>query len=180
MTGVFVHPFEGDEFIAGNATCGLEILEDLPDVDAIVAAFGGGGLSCGIACVMQAPKSGAKVFAAEPQTASPLAPSFAVGAAQESPGWNASWVDGCGGRSVSPRMWALAHHTLTGSVVVSLEEIRRAVKLVAQGNHVIAEGAGACAVAAALTGKCGPGKVVAVVSGGNIDLSRFSELISKP
>jgi len=103
-----------------------------------------------------------------------------VGAAQESPGWNASWVYGCGGRSVSPRMWALAHHTLTGSVVVSLEEIRRAVKLVAQGNHVIAEGAGACAVAAALTGKCGPGKVVAVVSGGNIDLSRFSELISKP
>jgi threonine dehydratase len=180
MTGAFVHPFEDDEFIAGNATCGLEILEDLPDVDAIVAAFGGGGLSCGIACVMQARKPTAKVFAAEPETASPLARSFAMGSAQAFPEWKASWVDGCGGKSVFPRMWALAHHTLTGSVVVSLEEIRRAMKLVAQGNHVIAEGAGACAVAAALTGKCGPGKVVAVVSGGNIDLSRFSELISTP
>jgi threonine dehydratase len=180
MTGAFVHPFEDDEFIAGNATCGLEILEDLPDVDAIVAAFGGGGISCGIACAMQARKSATKVFAAEPETASPLARSFAMGSAQDFPEWKASWVDGCGGKSVFPRMWALANHTLAGSVVVSLEEIRRAMKLVAQGNHVIAEGAGACAVAAALIGKCGAGKVVAIVSGGNIDLSRFTELVSAP
>jgi threonine dehydratase len=180
MTGAFVHPFEDDEFIAGNATCGLEILEDLPDVDAIVAAFGGGGLSCGIACVMQAQKPTAKVFAAEPETASPLARSFALGSAQDFPEWKASWVDGCGGKSVFPRMWALANHTLAGSIVVSLEEIRQAMKLVAQGNHVIVEGAGACAVAAALTGKCGSGKVVAIVSGGNIDLSRFTELVSAP
>ncbi len=180
MTGTFVHPFEDDEFIAGNATCGLEILEDLPDIDTIVAAFGGGGLSCGIACVMQVRKPTAKVFAAEPETASPLARSFAMGSAQEFPEWKASWVDGCGGKSVFPRMWALAHHTLAGSVVVSLEETRRAMKLVAERNHVIAEGAGACAVAAALTGKCGRGKVVAVVSGGNIDLSRFRELVSAP
>jgi threonine dehydratase len=180
MTGAFVHPFEDDEFIAGNATCGLEILEDLPDVDAIVAAFGGGGLSCGIACVMQAQNPTAKVFAAEPETASPLARSFALGSAQDFPEWKASWVDGCGGKSVFPRMWALANHTLAGSIVVSLEEIRQAMKLVAQGNHVIVEGAGACAVAAALTGKCGSGKVVAIVSGGNIDLSRFTELVSAP
>lgn len=176
MTGTFVHPFEDDEFIAGNASCGLEILEDLPDVDAVVAAFGGGGLTCGIGTVMQLRKPGVKVFAAEPETASPLALSFEKGSAQQFPHWTRSWVDGCGGKSVFPRMWAVANHVLAGSIVVTLDEIRRAIKLVAERNHVIAEGAGACAVAAALTGKCGSGKVVAVVSGGNIDLSKFNEL----
>jgi threonine dehydratase len=180
MTGTFIHPFEDDDFIAGNATCGLEILEDLPEVDAVVAAFGGGGLSCGIGTAMQTAKPGVKVFAAEPETASPLMLSFSKGSAQQFPNWTRSWVDGCGGKSVFPRMWALANHVLAGSVVVSLDEIRRAMRLVAERNHVIAEGAGACAVAAALTGKCGRGKVVAVVSGGNIDLSKFSELTSAP
>ncbi len=178
MAGIFVHPFDDDAFIAGNATCGLEILEDLPDVDAVVAAFGGGGLSCGIACVMQAQNPNTKVFAAEPETASPLALSFALGSEQSFPGWKATWVDGCGGKSVFPRMWALARGALRGSVVVSLEETRRAMQLIAERNHIIAEGAGACAVAAALTGKCGSKRVVAVVSGGNIDLSQFCELIS--
>jgi len=178
MTGTFVHPFEDDAFIAGNGTAGLEILEDLPDVDAVVAAFGGGGLSCGIATVMREKTPAVKVFAAEPETAAPLARSFAAGSAQDFPGWTASWVDGCGGKSVFPRMWALAHHLLAGSVVSPLEDVRRALKLAAERNHVIAEGAGACAVAAALSGKCGTGKVVAVVSGGNIDLNRFAELIS--
>jgi threonine dehydratase len=178
MTGTFVHPFEDDEFIAGNASCGLEILEDLPDVEAVVAAFGGGGLSCGIGTVIEMHKPGVKVFGAEPETASPLAFSFQKNSAQSFPNWTRSWVDGCGGKSVFPRMWALASHVLAGSIVVSLEEIRRAMKLVAERNHVIAEGAGACAVAAALSGKCGSGKVVAVVSGGNIDLSKFNELTS--
>jgi len=176
MTGAFVHPFEDDAFIAGNATAGIEILEDLPDVDAVVAAFGGGGLSCGIASVMSLRNPRVRVFAAEPETAAPLARSFAAGSAQPFPEWKASWVDGCGGKSVFPRMWALAQHLLEGSVVCSLEETRRAMKLVAERNHIIAEGAGACAVAAALSGRCGTGKVVAVVSGGNIDLERFREL----
>ncbi len=173
MDGTFIHPFEDDEFIAGNASCALEILEDLPEVDAVVAAFGGGGLSCGIASALRARRPAAKVFAAEPETAAPLARSFEKGSAQKFPEWKASWVDGCGGKSVFPRMWALAHHLLAGSVVVTLEEARQAMKLVAEGNHVIAEGAGACAVAAALSGKCGRGKVAAIVSGGNIDLSLF-------
>jgi threonine dehydratase len=180
MVGAFIHPFEDDAFIAGNASAGLEILEDLPNVDAVVAGFGGGGLSCGIACALAASKSGAKVHGAEPETAAPLARSFALGSAQAFPGWTASWVDGCGGKSVFPRMWALAHHVLAGSIVTTLEETRRAMKLVAERNHLIAEGAAACAVAAALTGKCGSGKVVAVVSGGNIDLAKFTELISTP
>jgi len=177
MSGAFVHPFEDDEFIAGNASIGLEILEDLPDVQAVIAAFGGGGLSCGIACAIQAKRPEVKVFAAEPETAAPLAYSFSMSSPQSFPDWKASWVDGCGGKSVFPRMWALAHHTLAGSVVVTLEQTRRAMKLVAERNHVIAEGAGACAVAAALTGKCGSSKVVAVISGGNIDLSKFQELV---
>src|SRR5450755_2951934 len=166
MDGAFVHPFEDDAFIAGNASCGLEILEDLPDVDAVVAAFGGGGLSCGIAAAMKERGKNVKVFAAEPETAAPLARSLAAGSAQNFPEWKSSWVDGCGGKSVFPRMWALAHHLLAGSIVSTLEEIRQAMKLVAERNHVIAEGAGACAVAAGLSGKCGTGKIVCVVSGG--------------
>jgi threonine dehydratase len=178
MTGAFIHPFEDDAFIAGNASTGLEIIEDLPDVDAVVAGFGGGGLSCGIASALAALKPGVKVYAAEPETAAPLARSLAMGSAQNFPDWTASFVDGCGGKSVFPRMWALANHVLAGSIVTSLDETRRAMKLVAERNHVIAEGAAACAVAAALTGKCGTGRVVAVVSGGNIDLARFTELVS--
>jgi threonine dehydratase len=178
MTGTFVHPFEDDAFIAGNGTAGLEILEDLPDVDAVVASFGGGGLSSGIATVMREKKPAVRVFGAEPETAAPLARSFAAGSAQDFPAWTASWVDGCGGKSVFPRMWALAHHLLAGAVVSPLEDIRRALRITAERNHVIAEGAGACAVAAALSGKCGTGKVVAVVSGGNIDLDRFAELVA--
>jgi threonine dehydratase len=180
MKGAFVHPFEDDDFIAGNASVGLEILEDLPDVDAIVAGFGGGGLSCGIAAAMRERAPHVKVFAAEPETASPLAYSFEKGSAQKFPNWQASWVDGCGGKSVFPRMWALAHHLLAGSIVPTLEETRRAMRIVAERNHVIAEGAGACAVAAGLSGKCGTGKIVCVVSGGNIDLAKFTELVMQP
>jgi threonine dehydratase len=179
MSGTFVHPFEDDEFIAGNASAGLEILEDLPDVACVVAAFGGGGLSCGIATAMQERAPHVKVFAAEPETAAPLARSLAMGSAQNFPDWQASFVDGCGGKSVFPRMWALAHHLLAGSLVASLEETRKAMRLVAERNHVIAEGAGACAVAAGLSGKCGPGKIVCVVSGGNIDLAKFAELVTQ-
>ena len=173
-----MHPFEDDEFIAGNASCGLEILEDLPEVDAVVAGFGGGGLSCGIAAALKERCSRAKVYGAEPETAAPLAASFAAGSAQKFADWKASFVDGCGGKSVFPRMWAIAHHLLAGSIVVTLEDVRRAMKIVAERNHIIAEGAAACAVAAGLSGKCGSGKVVCVVSGGNIDLAVFSKLIS--
>src|ERR1700758_4015703 len=178
MSGAFIHPFEDDAFIAGNASAGLEILEDLPDVDCVVAAFGGGGLSCGIASALKEQGSQAKVFAAEPETAAPLAYSLSVGSAQYFPNWKASFVDGCGGKSVFPRMWDIAHHLLAGSIVGSLEDVRQAMKLVAERNHVIAEGAAGCAVAAGLSGKCGAGKIVCVVSGGNIDLTKFAELVT--
>jgi threonine dehydratase len=176
--GVFVHPFDDDDFIAGNATCGLEILEDLPEVTAIVAGFGGGGLSCGIASATAALKPGVKVFGAEPETAAPLHLSFLKNSAQKFPDWKTSFVDGCGGKTVLPSMWALARRLLAGSIVTSLEETREAMKIVAARNHVICEGAAACAVAAGLSGKAGGGKIVCVVSGGNIDLSKFTELVS--
>jgi threonine dehydratase len=178
MSGAFIHPFEDDAFIAGNASAGLEILEDLPDVDCIVAGFGGGGLSCGIAAALKASGHKAKVFAAEPETAAPLFRSLAAGSPQNFPDWKASFVDGCGGKSVFPRMWDLAHHLLAGSIVTTLEECRNAMRIVAERNRVISEGAGACAVAAGLSGKCGSGKIVCVVSGGNIDLAKFSELVT--
>jgi len=178
--GVFVHPFNDDDFMAGNATIGLEILEDLPDVAAVVAGFGGGGLSCGIASAMLVLKPEVKVYGAEPETAAPLHLSFVMGSAQRFPDWKPSWVDGCGGKMVLPEMWELARRLLAGSIVSSLEETRRAMAIVAARNHIVCEGAAACAVAAALSGKAGDGKIVAVVSGGNIDLSKFSELVAAP
>lgn len=178
MTGRFVHPFDDDAFIAGNATAGLEILEDLPDVDAIVAPLGGGGLLAGLSAAVRASRPDVKIFAAEPETAAPLAASLAAGEARYFDGWQASFVDGAGGKSVLPTMWPLLRASVTDSIVVSLDEVRAAMKLVAERVHVIAEGAAACAVAAALSGKAGRGRVVAVVSGGNIDLSRFASLVN--
>jgi threonine dehydratase len=176
MRGHFVHPFDDDDFIAGNATAGLEILEDLPDVDAIVAALGGGGLLSGIASVMRAKKPGVRIYAAEPETAAPLALSLQRGEASRFDGWKPSFVDGAGGKSVLQTMWPLLKD-LDGSIVMSLDDIASAMRKTADRVHVVAEGAGGTAIAAALSGQAGPGKIVAVVSGGNIDLSRFSELV---
>jgi len=177
MTGHFVHPFDDDAFIAGNGTAGLEILEDLPGVDAIVAPLGGGGLLAGLAAAVHPTRPGVKIYAAEPETAAPLAASLAAGEARYFEGWQASFVDGAGGKSVLPGMWPLLRDSVAGSIVVSLDDARAAMKLVADRVHVIAEGAAACAVAAALSGRAGHGRVVAVVSGGNIDLSRFASLV---
>jgi threonine dehydratase len=176
MTGFFVHPFDDDRFIAGNGTVALEILEDLPDVDAIVAPMGGGGLLAGIHRVAVEASPRTKVFAAEPETAAPLAASLAARRPVYFEGWQASFVDGAGGRSVLETMWPLIR-AVTGSIVVSLEDTARAMRLVAERARVIAEGAAGCAVAAALSGRAGGGKVVAVVSGGNIDLPAFARLI---
>jgi len=176
MTGHFVHPFDDDRFIAGNATAGLEILQDLPDVDAIVAPLGGGGLLAGISAAVRALKPATRVYAAEPETAAPLAASLAAGRPVYFDGWKASFVDGAGGKSVLSTMWPLLA-PLSGSIVVSLDEVARAMKLVAERARVIAEGAAGCAIAAALSGRAGTGKVVAVVSGGNIDLAKFAALV---
>jgi threonine dehydratase len=176
MTGCFVHPFDDDRFIAGNGTAGLEILEDLPDVDAIVAPLGGGGLLSGLAAAVGGLKPDTRVYAAEPETAAPLAASLAAGRPVYFDGWRPSFVDGAGGKSVLETMWPLLA-PLAGSIVVSLDETARAMHLIAERAHLIAEGAAGCAVAAALSGRAGGGKIVAVVSGGNIDLVTFNTVI---
>ena len=178
MRGHFVHPFDDDDFIAGNATAGLEILEDLPDVDAVVAALGGGGLLAGIGSVMRARKPGVRIYAAEPETAAPLELSLRRGEACRFDAWQPSFVDGAGGKSVLPTMWPLLKELVHESIVMPLDEIASAMRRTADRVHVVAEGAAGTAIAAALSGRAGTGKIVAVVSGGNIDLSRFSELVS--
>ncbi len=179
MRGYFIHPFDDDDFIAGNATAGLEILEDLPDVDAVVAAVGGGGLLGGIGSAIRAKRPGVRIYAAEPDTAAPFDLSLARGEASRFPAWQPSFVDGAGGKSVLTSMWPLLKDVVThGSIVVPLPEVAAAMRTAAERVHVIAEGAGGTAVAAALSGRAGAGKIVAVVSGGNIDLNRFAELVS--
>jgi threonine dehydratase len=177
MHGRFIHPFDDDRFIAGNGTAGLEILEDLPDVDAVVAPLGGGGLLAGVAAALRELRPAARVFAAEPETAAPFDASLKAGRASYFEGWQASFVDGAGGRSVLPAMWPLLRGLLAGSIVVALTEVASAMKLTAERTHVIAEGAAGCAVAAALTGRVPGRKIVAVVSGGNIDLPKFASLV---
>jgi threonine dehydratase len=176
MTGYFVHPFDDDRFIAGNGTVGLEILEDLPDVDAIVAPLGGGGLLAGIAAAARELKPQTRIYAAEPETAAPLHASLAAGRPVFFDRWQASFVDGAGGKSVLDTMWPLLA-PLDGSIVVTLDDVAGAMALVAERARVIAEGAAGCAVAAALSGRAGTGKIVAVVSGGNIDLATFASLV---
>ncbi|MPY90961.1 MAG: pyridoxal-phosphate dependent enzyme [Luteitalea sp.] len=181
MRGAMVHPFDDDHVIAGNGTIALEILEDLPDVTSVIAAVGGGGLVAGIAAVLRALRPDVKIFGAEPETAAPLAVSIASGQPSVFPHWQASFVDGAGGKSVLPSMWPLiSPPRIDGSIVVTLEQVRAAMRVVAERTHVIVEGAAACAVAAALTGRAGPGPVVAVLSGGNIDLALFAALVSSP
>lgn len=180
MSGHFVHPFDDDDFISGNGTLGLEIVEDLADVDAVIAPIGGGGLLAGIGAAMRALRPDAKVYAAEPETAAPLARSFKAGAASRFDEWTASFVDGAGGRSVLPSMWRLLRTYVDDSIVVSLDDAAQAMRLTAEQARVIAEGAAACAVAAAVSPRIAAGghrRIVAVVSGGNIDLSRFAQLV---
>jgi threonine dehydratase len=177
VEGTFVHPFDDHNFIAGHATMGLEIFEDAPDVAAVIAAIGGGGLITGVGSALKALNPGIKVWGAEPETASPAALSFAMGSPQVFKDWKPTFVDGAGGQSLFPRMWERMKPVVDGYIVVSLDETKKAMRLMAEKVRVIAEGAGALSVAAALTGKAGQGPIVAIVSGGNVDLKKFCEII---
>lgn len=178
--GTFVHPFDDDNFIAGNATMALEILEDAPDTAAVIASIGGGGLITGVASAMKALKPDTKIFGAEPETAAPAALSRAKGSPQVFDQWKASFVDGAGGQSMFPRMWMRMKELVDDYLVVTLDDTKRAMRLMAEKARVIAEGAGALPLAAVLAGKIDKelkGPVVCIVSGGNIDLKKFCELI---
>ncbi len=178
MDATFIHPFDNHDFIAGHGTMGLEIVEDLPDVRTVIAAIGGGGLITGVGSAVKALRPEVRVIGAEPETASPYAYSLEHGGPQRFPDWQASFVDGAGGKSVTTRMWQRMQPLVDGSIVVTLDETRQAMRLIADKARAIAEGAGALALAAALTGKAGDGPIVCIVSGGNIDLAKFSELVS--
>ena len=177
MKGLFIHAFSDPAVMAGNGTIALEILEDLPDVDAIITPYGGGGLSCGVAAAFRHFKPDTKCFAAEVETAAPVSASFAAGEMVEVE-HTPSFVDGIGAPFLFPEMWAFIQQLLEGALVSTLEEIAATIRLLAERNHVIAEGAGAASVAAAISGRAGSGKVVCVVSGGNIDAEKLAEIFS--
>jgi len=177
MEGLFIHPFADEAVIAGNGTIGLEILEDLPDVDAVIVPFGGGGLSSGIASCLRQRRPEARVYASEVETAAPLAASLAADRPlfiEHAP----SFVDGIGGKSAFPVMWPMVRDLLAGSIPVSLRQIADAIRVLIERHRIVAEGAGASSVAAALTGRAGGGKVVCVISGGNIDSPRIATILN--
>lgn len=177
MDGTFIHPFDDHDFIAGNATMGLEILDDCPGVHTVIGSMGGGGLITALGSAIKAMRPGVRVLAAEPETAAPLARSLAEGGPREFEGWSQSFVDGAGGRGVFPRMWERMAGLVDGSITVTLEQTKAAMRMMAERSRVISEGAGALPLAAALTGQAGEGPIVCIVSGGNIDLKTFCELI---
>jgi threonine dehydratase len=176
LNGLLIHPFSDPAVMAGNGTIGLEILEDLPDVDTVVIAYAGGGLSCGIASAIRALKPEVKLYAAEVETGAPFAASLAAGRPVRVD-HRPSFVDGISGSRVFDEMWPLASRLLDGSLVVTLEETASTVKLMVERNHTIAEGAGAVPVAAALAGKAGGGKIACVVSGGNIEPEKLVKIL---
>jgi len=178
LDGTFVHPFDNYDFIAGHATMGLEILEDLPNVRTVIAAIGGGGLITGVGSAIKATAPHVKVLGAEPETAAPYALSLREGSPQRFTDWEASFVDGAGGKSVTERMWERMRPVTDGTITVTLGQTREAMRLIAEKPRTIAEGAGALSLAAALTGGAGEGPIVCVVSGGNIDLGKFAELVA--
>ena len=178
MKGLFIHPVSDPAVIAGNGTVGLEILEDLPDVDTVIVPYGGGGLISGIATAMKTIKPGVKVFASEVETAAPLAPSLAAGEPVKVT-YTPSFVDGMGSAGLLNEMWPLVSKLVNGSIVLSLKQIADAIKLLMERTRVIAEGAGGSSFAAALTGKAGTGKIVCVISGGNIDAEKLIKILSE-
>ncbi|HJP68744.1 MAG TPA: pyridoxal-phosphate dependent enzyme [Sphingomicrobium sp.] len=178
LEGTFVHPFDNHDFIAGHATMGLEILEDCPEVQTVICAIGGGGLITGVGSAIKARRPETKVIGAEPETAAPFALSLHEGGPRKFMDWQASFVDGAGGKSVSDRMWQRMRPVTDASITVTLDQTRDAMRLIAEKSRTIAEGAGSLALAAALTGDAGNGPIVCVVSGGNIDLGNFAQLVS--
>ena len=178
LDGTFIHPFDNHDFIAGHGTMGLEIIEDAPDVKTVIAAIGGGGLITGVGSAVKALRPDMRVFGAEPETAAPYAYSLREGGPRKFPDWQTSFVDGAGGQSVTERMWQRMQPIVDGTITVTLDQTREAMKLIAEKSRAIAEGAGALALAAALTGEAGDGPIVCIVSGGNIDLAKFAELVA--
>ena len=177
VDGTFIHAFDDPHVMAGNGTIALEILEDLEDPDAVVIPWGGGGLTCGVASALRELRPRCRIYAAEVATAAPLAASLAAGAPTECD-YQPSWVDGIGAKAVFPQMFERARQLIDDSLVADLDSVAEALRLLITRNHIVAEGAGACPVACALAGKAGVGKIVCIVSGGNIDSSKLVKILN--
>ncbi len=178
IDAVFIHSFDDDRVMAGNGTIGIEILEDQPDVDTVLIPWGGGGLASGIATALRALKPSLRIYAVEAETGAPLTASLKAGSPQ-TVDYQPSWVDGIGSKAVFANMLVMAQELLDGSFTASLDEIAAAVRLMAERNRVIAEGAGATALAVAMSGKVGNGRIACVVSGGNIDAAKLTKILSE-
>jgi threonine dehydratase len=177
VDGMFVHPVVDEAVMAGNGTIGLELAEDAPEFDAVVIPWGGGGLTTGVASALKALRPEVSVVTAEPETGAPLAAALAAGEPREID-FSTSWVDGAGGPALLPGMWERARELVDEAVAVPLAEVEEAVRVLASRAHVVAEGAGALALAAALRGAAGDGRVVCIVSGGNVDLPLLARLLA--
>jgi len=177
VDGLFLHPVENEQVMAGNGTIGLEILEDLPDPDIVLIPFGGGGLTTGIASAIKAERPETKIYAVEQDTAAPLNATLEAGSMQAIE-YQQSFVDGAGAKALLPKMWGLVEPLIDGAHEVSLDEVASAIRVLADRVRVIAEGAGALAPAAALSGRAGEGKIVCIVSGGNIDFPVLSRILA--
>jgi threonine dehydratase len=176
IDAAFIHSFDDERVMAGNGTIGLELLEELPDLDSVLIPWGGGGLACGIATALRGLKPSLRIFAVEADTGAPLTASLRAGKPQVVD-YQPSFVDGIGSKTVFPDMLAMAQELLDGSLTASLDQVKSALRLMAERNRVIAEGAGAVALAVALSGKAGTGKIACIVSGGNIDLPTLAKLL---
>jgi threonine dehydratase len=178
LEGVFIHPVLDHAVMAGNGTIGLELLEDLPELDAVVVPWGGGGLTCGIASALRGLEADVKIYSVEPETGAPMARSFAAGEPLPVDDYRASFVDGSGSKALLPEMWELGRRLIDGGLVSTLDETAAAVRLLAERARVVAEGAGALALASALAGRAGSGRVACIVSGGNIDGERLRSVLA--
>jgi len=176
IDAAFIHSFDDDRVMAGNGTIGLELIEDSPDVQTVLIPWGGGGLAGGIATALRALKPSLKIYAVEAETGAPLTASLKAGSPQVVD-YQPSFVDGIGSKTVFPEMFAMAQDLLDGAMTASLDEIAAALRLIAERNRVIAEGAGAVALAVALAGKAGRGRIACIVSGGNIDLTKLAKIL---
>jgi threonine dehydratase len=175
--GLFVHPVQDELVMAGNGTIGLELVEDLPNLDTVLVPFGGGGLSSGIASAVKQLRPQARVFACEPETAAAVTAALAAGGPAEIE-YTPSFVDGAGARTALPAMWPIVSEVIDGAHVATLDETASAIRLLAERVRVIAEGAGALAPAVALSGRAGGGKIACIVSGGNIDVPTLITILS--
>jgi len=175
--GLFVHPVQDERVMAGNGTIALELVEQLDDIDAVLVPWGGGGLTTGIASALAQLSPATRIYPCEPETGAPLTATLAAGGVPTPVDYRASFVDGSGSKALLPQMWERARGLISGSYSLGLDETAAAVRLLAERARVVAEGAGALAVAAAVSGRAGTGRIVCIVSGGNIDASRLAAIL---